>query len=313
MQPDQMELRALTLPSPPIGGSGLRRVGEAEPSFTRSWVRGEPSPSFTGQSTPGPYRHDLLSVEALRARIAALEGPSQAQASRRVATLGLEAIDRALPWGGVPMGALHEIAAGTESDGAAAGFAALLLGRLAAAGGPRTLLWCAAGDGLYGHGLAAFGLDSRRLLLVRGRRDSELLWAMEEALRSGAVAAVLGEIHEADLTARRRLQLAAEAGGAAALLLAPAETASRPVLSGPSPALTGWRIAAAPSALPPHGIGVGAPRWSVELTRCRGAVPRRWLVEWNDETHRLLMAAQLRDRPASAPALEGDARNRLAG
>src|SRR5262245_35267 len=27
-------------PLPPIGGRGLRRVGEAEPSLTRSWVRG---------------------------------------------------------------------------------------------------------------------------------------------------------------------------------------------------------------------------------------------------------------------------------
>ena len=96
---------------------------------------------------------------------------------------------------------------------------------------------------------------------------------MEEALRSGAVAAVLGEIQEADLTARRRLQLAAEAGGAAALLLSPPE--SRP---GPSPALTCWRIASAPSGPPPYGVGIGAARWSVELTRCRGAVPRRWLL-----------------------------------
>ena len=28
------------LSSPPVGGRGMRRVGEAKPSLTRSWVRG---------------------------------------------------------------------------------------------------------------------------------------------------------------------------------------------------------------------------------------------------------------------------------
>jgi protein ImuA len=250
-----------------------------------------------------PYRHDLVSVEALRTRIAALEGPGAGQAGSPggPVSLGLEELDRALPWGGLPLAALHEITPGAVADGAAAGFAALLLGRLAKAGRSRSILWCAAGDGLYGHGLAAYGLDCRRLVLVRGRRDADLLWAMEEALRSGAVAAVLGEIQETDLTASRRLQLAAEAGGTAALLLRPAE--AKP---GPSPALTAWRIAAAPSAPSSHGIG--AERWSVELTRCRGAVPRRWLLEWNDEAHRLVMAAELRDRSARSSHFPGEAR-----
>jgi protein ImuA len=279
-------------------------ISRHDPSSRQELYRQEPSHQE-------PYRHDLVSVEALRTRIAALEGPGQGGA-RRAASLGLEALDRALPWGGIPSGALHEITAGAVADGAAAAFAALLLARLAATGRARTLLWCAAGDGLYGHGLAAYGLDCRRLVLVRGRRDADLLWAMEEGLRSGAVAAVLGEIQEVDLTASRRLQLAAEAGGAAALLLRAAE--AKP---GPSPALTCWRVAAAPSAPPPYGIGIGAERWSVELTRCRGAVPRRWLLEWNDETHRLLVAAELRDRSAYAPRFrhgaEASERGRLAG
>jgi protein ImuA len=238
------------------------------------------------------FHHELVSLEALKTRIAALDGLGPNLAASRLASLGLEALDCALPWGGLPSGCLHEIAAGAAEDGAAAAFAALLLGRLSAAGRRSTILWCAAGDGLYGPGLAAYGLDCRRLVFVRGRRDADLLWAMEEALRSGAVGAVLGEIHDADLTASRRLQLAAEAGGAAALLLRPPE--AKP---GPSPAFTAWRIASAPSAAPSSGHGVGAPRWSVELTRCRGAVPRRWLLEWNDEARRLVVAAEFRDRP----------------
>ena len=247
------------------------------------------------------YRHDLVSVEALKSRIFALEGAWQGAGRRAeglpAAALGLEPLDNALPWGGLPTACLHEIAAGAAADGAAAGFAAYLLARLGTAEGgrQRPVLWCAAGDGLYGPGLAAYGLDTRRLILVRGRRPADLLWAIEEGLRAGALAAVLGEVEEADLTATRRLQLAAEAGRTTALLLRPAS--GKPA---PSAAVTAWRIAAAPSAPAAWGTGLGRERWRLELTRCRGGLPRQWLVEWNDEANRLALAAELRDRSVDA-------------
>ena len=258
------------------------------------------------------YRHDLVSVEALRARIAALEGAWQfaiagdadrGRSALLAAPFGLPPVDRALPWGGLPTACLHEVTATTSADGAAAGFAATLLARLTEAEGarPRPVLWCAAGNGLYGPGLAGYGLDTRRLVLVRGRSQADLLWAMEEGLRSGTLAAVLGEVHEADLTATRRLQLAAEKGRSTALLLATSQAktgAGNPV---PSAAVTAWRVGAALSAPAPYGIGLGAERWRVELIRCRGGVPRQWLLEWNDEANRLVVASELRDRPAHAP------------
>ncbi len=248
------------------------------------------------------YRHDLVSLEALRCRILALEGTWQGAGEGRAAlpaaALGLAPLDRALPWGGLPIACLHEVAAGALADGAAAGFAAHLLARLGAAEGdrPRPVLWCAAGDGLYGPGLAGYGLDTRRLILVRARRQADLLWAIEEGLRSGAAAAVLGEVEEADLTATRRLQLAAEAGRATALLLRPAH--NKPA---PSAAVTAWRVGAAPAGAASWGSGVGSIRWRVELLRCRGGLPRQWLVEWNNEANRLAVAAELRNRSIDAP------------
>ena len=259
------------------------------------------------------YRHDLVSVEALRARIAALEGTWQhatandidrRQSALPAAPFGLAPVDRVLPWNGLPTACLHELTAAAPVDGSAAGFVAIVLARLGEAEGarPRSVLWCAPGNGLYGPGLAGYGLDTRRLVLVRGRSQADLLWAMEEGLRSGAVAAVVGEVQDADLTATRRLQLAAEAGRSTALLLKTSRQKPGEGKSAPSAAVTAWRIAAAPSAPAPYGIGVGAERWRVELVRCRGGVPRQWLLEWNDETHRLVMASELRDRPAQAPA-----------
>src|SRR5947207_13500492 len=70
-------------------------------------------------------------IAALRDRLRRLEQPS---ASRHgVLPFGIAAIDRALPGGGLELGAVHEILGqgGDEEDGAAvAGFAAGILARL---------------------------------------------------------------------------------------------------------------------------------------------------------------------------------------
>src|SRR3954470_14116907 len=122
-------------------------------------------------------------LETLRAQVRAIEGGGT-DFGREVASLG-PALDRALPWGGLPRGALHEVA-----GEAASSFAAALAGRVIGQGG--ALVWCQTAateqrlGALYGRGLRRFGIDWRRLVLVRAPSERELLWAMEEALRSPA-------------------------------------------------------------------------------------------------------------------------------
>jgi protein ImuA len=256
-------------------------------------------PPFSSSSAPTPPDPALL--RKLRARIRRLEGHApQGDGTPGVVALGAADIDGALPWGGLPRAALHEVL-GTDTGTAAAGFCAALAARLAGATG--SVLWCRRGHDLHGPGLALFGLDLGRLIVVRGRGGRDVLWAMEEGLRSGALAAVLGEIRELAPTARRRLQLAAETGGVTALLLRPGDGKTPP-----GAALTRWRIAAAP------GTAAG-PRWRVELERCRGAMPAAWLVEWrNEETGGFTVVAELRHGPvdrAAGPAAAGE--GRLAG
>ena len=174
---------------------------------------------------------------------------------------GVIQIDAALPWGGLRCG-LHEIAA-PAGDAAAAGFAAVLLSAR-----PGPVLWCrtrraAMEDGaVYGIGLAAFGLAPERLILVEADKPAALFWAMEEGLRAGRGASVVGEGALPDLTASRRLQLAAEAGDGMALLLPPASAAAR---APPIAAVTRWLAASAPSV--PEAGGPGRPRWRLALKR----------------------------------------------
>lgn len=256
--------------------------------------------------------------------------------------LGIEAIDSALPWGGLPRGGLHEIAA-ADVSAAAAGFCAMVLARLA--GDDGAVAWCRPGAGshnpglLYGPGLVELGLDLRRLIVVRARREAELLWVLEEGLRSGALAAVAGETATLQPVALRRLQLAAESTGTAALLLRP-RSAQGSVQPAATPAVTRWRVGTAPAQPPPRaapgvvrppGGGAGGrrvrPRWSVELVRCRTGVPGppvtvgntsshrawsaapSWLLEGCDETGGFVMAAELQHRspePAEAEPAEAE-------
>ncbi|HVA12951.1 MAG TPA: hypothetical protein VNF99_06860 [Stellaceae bacterium] len=209
-----------------------------------------------------------------------------------VLPFGLRPIDDALPWGGLPLAALHEVesAGAASEDGAAAAFLAGILARLTPA---RPVLWCVQRADLHVLGLALAGLAASRLLLVRAPTEREILWAMEEGLRSRALAAVVGEVETLSTPASRRLQLAAEASGITGFVLhRRGETAAA------SAAVTRWRVAALPSVPVAGEPGIGRPLWRVELLRCRGGMPAAWNVEAGDETGHVALSAALADRPA---------------
>ncbi|MBO0737350.1 MAG: damage-inducible mutagenesis protein [Alphaproteobacteria bacterium] len=231
-----------------------------------------------------------------------------------VAPFGIAAIDRALPCGGLARGALHEFlgVGGDEEDGAlVAAFATRIIGRLAGTE-DGMVVWCLSRSDLYGPGLAAQGLDPRRVVLVRTLRDSEILWAMEDGLRTHGILAVVGEIGSLPAVASRRLQLAAERSGVTALMLRRwrngGQAARERAL--PNAAMTRWRIAALPSYPVKGKPGIGRPRWRVELLRCRGGKPACWEMELPDATDHVSLSAALADRPAAPVAAE---RSRLAG
>jgi protein ImuA len=220
-------------------------------------------------------------VAFLRRAIAALEeahGPSQPTPARLALTPGL---DRMLG-GGLAGDGLHEIAPAAAGDGAAAmGFALALGARFLAAAPKRTNAliilddFCARETGaLYGPGLAALGLAMERLIMVRAPDALSLLWAMEEALKSGAPAVVIGEMWGArhyGLTVSRRLLLAARAGHAPALIVHGGAFGGAQSLS--SAAETRFEIAYAPSAQTESAGGrlplPGLPAFAVRLLKAR--------------------------------------------
>ncbi len=219
-------------------------------------------------------------IETLRAALAALER----RPGWPPAPLGLGPLDAALPGGGLARGAVHAV-----QGRAAGGFAALIAGRIDGA-----VLWCVdagARAGLYGPGLAALKLDPARLIVARCANRTDMLWAMEEGLRCPALAMVIGEPPGlVDLTASRRLQLAAEAGGGLGIVLG----RNRNGGSMPPNALESrWRIDFAPAR--------AGWRWRVTLEKCRNAAAgTQWMVEWDETTGHCVVVAASGDRPVAA-------------
>jgi protein ImuA len=212
---------------------------------------------------------------------------------RKPLPFGLGTIDSHLPDGGLTCGALHEVVPQAESCITAAfGFIAAILGRLAC---PLVFVMPAHGlrpyrphGRLHGHGLNALGLDPGRLILVETAHRKETLWAMEEAVRSAAPAAVVGVIDTLDLKTSQRLHLAATDAGLPLFLLRPAQTLES------SAAATRWRIGTAKAARDRFGL-VTQPRWHLQLERCRNGRPGEWVVEYDHVAYRFSLAAALAD------------------
>ncbi|MGZ9099495.1 MAG: hypothetical protein ACXW3O_07315 [Brevundimonas sp.] len=125
------------------------------------------------------------------------------------------------------------------------------------------------------------------LVLAPTATGGEALWALEQALRSGAVALALGAVDGATLAQTRRLEFAAKGGEAVGLMLSPR-------LDGLSAARRRWRISTSGSAADPDDPRAPGPaRLIADLVRGRGERPGAWMLEQDDETHRLRLADRL--------------------
>jgi protein ImuA len=242
--------------------------------------------------------------------VAEIEANGARLESGRMVRFGLPSLDHSLG-GGLVAGALHEATPGSPGHlGAASGFVAALA--VLASGGARQVLWiqpelaALEAGRLYGLGLDLLGLPMHRLILVRVPQARDAPWAMEEALKCRALAAVIAECADdgfADLTMTRRLTLAAGEGDTLGLLLRHRRTDL------PSSAMTRWEVASAPGKRDRFG-GLGRPALLLSLVRNRRGPPGRWLLSWDHHAHAFASAALPVD--LAAPARDGSPHASLA-
>jgi protein ImuA len=203
--------------------------------------------------------------------------------STPVVTFGAEAIDARLG-GGLARSALHEFYATTFEDSSAVAAFALALAMRGVLPG-RPIVWirekqCTVRAGhLYAAGLVELGFDPDDLVLVDAPDTRAVLRAGADIVKCGEVGAVViepwGKAPLLDLTASRRLSMAAAGSGVLTLMLrADAQPA-------PSAAQTRWQVASAPSS-PLTANAPGNPAFDIALLRHRSGIPGfETRLEWN--------------------------------
>lgn len=194
---------------------------------------------------------------------------------------------------------MHEIAAAGNAAHDVAAATLFAAGILARSSGP--VLWCLKAHDLFAPGLAGVGLQPDRVIYAETGDEKTVLLVMEEGLRHGGLAGVVGEFTRLPTTAARRLQLAAETSGVLALALPRGIAGGKPEdrADESTPATTRWQIGAEPSG-PRVVEGLGRDRWRVALTRCRGGASAEWILEACDAAGRLAVPADATDRLAAA-------------
>ncbi len=222
-------------------------------------------------------------LEAVLRRHRIWRGGAAAPMSVAGLSTGFAMLDRQLPGGGWPNGALTEILTSAEGGGELQLLLPMLT-RLSSTG--RRIVWLAPPHLPFAPALVAAGIDLRTLAIVRTPKRRDVLWAAEQVLRAGACHALVawcGDVRYAEL---RRLAVAAEASRVLVLLFRPQRVAQES-----SPACL--RIALEPTQ---EGL-------DVRILKCRGpraGAPLRLPI--NRPVHDLdrssFPAAHARDRVA---------------
>lgn len=223
-------------------------------------------------------------IEKLQTDILRLEGfkPSNSAA----ADGGLGPIKFAFPNASFPLGAVHEFLSGpAENASATSGFIAGLLSSLMGSSG--TTMWISSSRTLFPPALKNFGIQPDRFIFIDVKKEKEVMWAMEEALKCGSLTTVVGEMREISFTASRRLQLAVEQSQVTGFILR-----GNSLKPNTTACVSRWRITPLPSVpIAPDSYrdgtmedlpGIGFPKWKVELLRIRNGKAGAWDIQWID-------------------------------
>ena len=207
-------------------------------------------------------RKDILPLQGFRT---ALKNPDL--------DMKLGSIRDAFPNNSFPTGAIHEfISLAPEDAAVTGGFIACILASLMHRG--NTTLWIGSSKTIFLPAFKSFGITPDKIIFIDLKKEKEILWTMEEALKCEGIAAVVGEMPELSFTASRRLQLAVEESNVTGFIIR-----QNPRNVNTTACLTRWKINSLPSD-PQDMPGVGFPRWNVQLLKVRNGRPGAWQIEF---------------------------------
>jgi protein ImuA len=190
-----------------------------------------------------------------------------------ITDIGLGSISDSFSNGIFPLAAMHEYLYGCSEDAAAT--SAFIIGLLSSVMHKDAIsLWISCSRTIFPPALQFFGVSPDQIIFIDLKNEKEVSWAIEEAIRCKALAAVVGEMSEMSFTDSRRFQLAIEKSGVPCFILrhSPRNMATASV--------TRWHIKPLPTTSEEGLPGVVHPRWQVALTKVRNGKPGTWDLDW---------------------------------
>ena len=159
----------------------------------------------------------------------------------------------------------------TESTASSAFIAGLLSSGIRKG---QNIVWVSGSQKIFPPALKWFGISPQQVLFLQVKKEKDISWAIQEALKCSSLAAVVGELPEMTLTTSRRFQLTIEEAGVGCFLL---RAKPKNLLT---TAVSRWHIQPLHSVVDDGFPGIGHPRWQVKLLKARNGRPGAWDIEW---------------------------------
>ncbi|NTS43136.1 Error-prone repair protein ImuA [Flavisolibacter sp. BT320] len=209
-------------------------------------------------------------LQGLRKQILLLEGFKETVVAEQTK---LGCINEAFPNKAFPFAALHEFFYYRPEEAAAS--SAFISGLLSSCVSKESsIVWVGSSQKIFPPALKWFGLSPHQVLFLNIKKERDVLWAIQEALKCSSLAAVVGELPEINLTTSRRFQLAIEETGVGCFML---RAAPKNLLT---TAVSRWQVQPLHSKVEEGFPGIGHPRWQVQLLKARNGKPGTWNIEW---------------------------------
>ena len=209
-------------------------------------------------------------LNSLRKQILLLEGFKEPVVAEQTK---LGRINEAFSNHAFPFAALHEFFYYRPEEAAAS--SAFIAGLLSSCVSKESsIIWVGSSQKIFPPALKWFGLSPHQVLFLNIKKERDVLWAIQEALKCSSLAAVVGELPEINLTTSRRFQLAIEETGVGCFML---RAAPKNLLT---TAVSRWHVQPLHSKVEEGFPGIGHPRWQVQLLKARNGKPGTWNIEW---------------------------------
>jgi protein ImuA len=188
--------------------------------------------------------------------------------------LGLGPLELAFPNGVFPKSCVHEVVcANREQAAAAGGFISGVISLLMQQGGIG--VWIGSTK-RFAPALAGFKVAPHNIIFINLRKDEELLWVMEEALKCPGLTAVICETKELTFKQSQRLQRAVENSRVTGFVLRNA------VKLNSTACAARWQITSLPTTDMGGLPGLGFLRWKINLLKVRNGQTGSYILEWNE-------------------------------